>query len=175
MGLTEETVVRFLVSQRSQLMAFIRGIVRDSNAADDVYQDMCVSVVLKRDEITDENHLRNWCLQAARFRAIDSLRKRDSQAYVMDESVLDLVAADWSKREGEVVESHKTALRACLDTLSPYVRELLRLRYDEGLTGTRLAESLGRQSNTVAVALTRAHNTLENCVRTRLAASGVEQ
>ncbi|NNE34903.1 MAG: sigma-70 family RNA polymerase sigma factor [Rhodothermales bacterium] len=172
--MAEDIVIRFLVSHRSHLLAFIRGIVRDRDVADDVYQEVCVSVVLKRDEIEDEDHLRNWCRQAARFKAIDVLRKQNSQAFVMDQAVLDLVEADLTQREDGVVDRHRGALRACLEQLSPYVQELLRLRYGEGLSGVRLAEALDRQVNTVSVALSRAHNTLETCIRTRLADSGDE-
>ena len=174
MGLTEDIVVRFLVSNRPHLLAFIRGIVRDRGLAEDVYQDVCVSVVLKRDEIDDVGHLRNWCRQAARFRAIDALRKRNSGAYVMDQAVLDLVEADWAQRDDQTFERRHDALRACLEQLSPYVQELIRLRYGEGLTGAGLAKALNRQVNTVYVALSRAHNTLAACIRARLAESGAE-
>ena len=174
MGLAEDVVVRFLVGHRSHLLAFIRGIVRDRDVADDVYQEVCVSVVLKRGEIEDEEHLRSWCRQAARFRAIDALRKRNSQAFVLDQAVLDLVEADLAQRKDEVVEHHRGALRECMKELSPYVQKLLQLRYGEGLTGARLAEALDRQVNTVSVALSRAHHTLETCIRTRLAESGAE-
>ena len=174
MGLTEEIVVRFLVSRRSHLLAFIRGIVRDRDLAEDVYQEVCVAVVLKRDEIRDVGHLRNWCRQAARFRAIDALRKRNSQAFVMDQAVLDLVEADWEERDDQTFDRRRNALRTCLEQLSPYVQELIRLRYGEGLSGAGLAKALDRQVNTVYVALSRAHNTLATCVRTRLAESGVE-
>ena len=108
MGLAEDVVVHYLISHRSQLLAFIRGITLDRNTAEDVYQDVCVSVVLKRDEIENEDHLKNWCRQAARFRAIDALRKHKSQAFVMDQAVLDLVEADWTEREEEIVDQHRT-------------------------------------------------------------------
>ena len=174
MGLAEDIVVRFLLSHRSQLLAFIRGIGCDRDLAEDTYQEVCVSVVLKRDEIEDAAHLRNWCRQAARFRAIDALRKRNVQPIVVDQAVLDLVEADWAQRDDELVEHRHRALRACLEQLSPYVRELIRLRYSEGLSGAALAKALDRQVNTVYVALSRAHNTLAACVRTRLAESGAE-
>ena len=174
MGLAEDIVVRFLVGNRSHLLAFIRGIVRDRDLAEDVYQDVCVSVVLKRDEIEDVGHLQNWCRQAARFRAIDALRKRNSEAYVMDQAVLDLVETDWAGRDDKGVAHCQGALRACLEQLSPYVQELIRLRYGKGLSGAGLAKALNRQVNTVYVALSRAHNTLATCIRTRLAESGAE-
>ena len=73
MGLAEDIIVRFLVSHRSHLVAFIRGIVRDRDLAEDVYQEVCVSVVLKRDEIEDTGHLPNWSRQAARFWILPSM------------------------------------------------------------------------------------------------------
>jgi len=174
MGLAEDTVVRFLVSHRSHLLAFIRGIVRDRDLAEDVYQDVCVSVVLKRDEIEDVEHLRNWCRQAARFRAIDALRKRNAQAFVMDQAVLDLVEADWAQRDDQTFEGRQDALRTCLEQLTPYAQELIHLRYGEDLSGAGLAKALDRQVNTVYVALSRAHNTLAACIRSRVAESGAE-
>ena len=107
MSLTEEIVVRFLISHRSHLLAFIRGIVRDRDLAEDVYQEVCVTVVLKRDEIEDVGHLRNWCRQAARFRAIDALRNRNAAAYVMDQAVLDL-----GPLGEQVVEAEEVAVEA---------------------------------------------------------------
>ena len=41
MGLAEDIVVRFLVSYRSHLLAFIRGIVRDLDLAEDVHVIRC--------------------------------------------------------------------------------------------------------------------------------------
>ena len=92
----------------------------------------------------------------------------------MEQAVLDLVEADWARRDEEAADRRHGALRACLEQLSPYVQELIRLRYGEGLSGAGLAKALNRQVNTVYVALSRAHNTLATCIRTRLAESGAE-
>ena len=92
----------------------------------------------------------------------------------MDQAVLDLVEADWAQRDDQTFDRRRDALRTCLEQLSPYVQELIRLRYGEGLSGAGLAKALDRQVNTVYVALSRAHNTLATCVRTRLAESRVE-
>ena len=45
-------------------------------------------------------------------------------------------------------------LDACMNKMTPYSREILRLRYMEGLAGTEVADTLNRKVDTIYKALT---------------------
>ena len=61
------------------------------------------------------------------------------------------------------------ALHACIGELTPNARRLIDLRYRNGLSGVKLADTMGKQLNTVYVALTRIHRTLAECITRRVA------
>ncbi len=158
--------VRGLMRRRVLLLGFAYAIVRDHHLAEDALQEVASEVLRQASEITDEEHLARWLTRAVRLRAIDAARRRSrGPSPLGPEAVLALearVAED--APQGERLD----ALRACLATLSPYVRRLLALRYGEGLSGAALGQAVGRETNTIYVALARAHKALGACVRERV-------
>jgi RNA polymerase sigma-70 factor (ECF subfamily) len=149
-------------------LAYAGAIVRDDHLAEDIFQEVAVIAMRKREEIRDAAHFLGWMRQTARHRALKALRAMH-RSPTMEESLLDLMDEQWAEHDatpsGELME----ALRRCLEELSPYARSLVRLRYVEGLSGGRLAEAVGRELNTVYVALSRTHRALADCIRRRVA------
>lgn len=166
--LPHTTVVRELLRQRNRLVAYLWTLTGDHHLAEDLFQDLSSEAVHDDRAFADEAHLRRWLRQVARFRAIDALKRRQREPRPLEQEVLLRLESagedDWTASDADDVE----ALRDCLDRLSPYARALVRLRYGEGLSGATLAARLGRQLNTVYVALSRAHRTLGECVRVQL-------
>jgi RNA polymerase sigma-70 factor (ECF subfamily) len=168
MAVSEDTIVRLLMRQRVQLLSYIDAIVRDDHMAEDVFQDVCALAVTKRDQIESEEHLMRWIRQAARYRASYAMRQRFNQPMLFDGALLDDLDALWAEHDHKPTEAITDALRSCLSKLSPYARQLVNLRYARGLSGASLAEAVGRQLNTVYVALTRIHRNLGQCIRKAL-------
>jgi len=79
--------------------------------------------------------------------------------------VLDLLEEQWRSLDGQSTQAWIDALRVCVSKLTTYARELINLRYVEGLSGVEVARRLGRTSRTVYVALSRVYRQLEDCVR----------
>ena len=59
-------------------------------------------------------------------------------------------------------------LRGCMGRMTPYSREIIRLRYTEELPGIQVASILNRKVDTIYKALTRIHTTLRSCMKSRL-------
>lgn len=171
-GLDQEVVVRLLLQQRMELTAYIHSIVRNSHMADDVFQDVCVKAIKHHESFKDSVHLAKWARRVARNRSIDTLRRKENQALVLNEEVLELLEHDWPTGEDNDPTESITALRACMNKMTPYSREILRLRYMEGLAGTEVAETLNRKVDTIYKALTRIHIGLRDCVKRRLKTAG---
>jgi RNA polymerase sigma-70 factor (ECF subfamily) len=160
--------VILLLRERVKLLAYIRAIVRDDHLAEDVLQEVALLALRKRDEIRDGRHFLAWMRLTSRHRALKSLRRRHHQLLV-DEALLDRLDEHWAEHDQAPGTDLVEALRYCLERLSPYARNLVKLRYAEGVSGRRLAEVVGRSLNTVYVALSRIHRSLGDCIRQRLA------
>jgi len=167
-SLDQESVARHLLQQRVELTAYIQSIVRSIHMAEDVFQDVCVRAIKRHETFTDRTHLSKWSRRVARNRSIDALRRKENQAIVLNEEVLELLENDWPESEPEETSESIVALRKCMDKMTPYSREILRLRYMEGLAGTQLADTLNRKVDTIYKALTRIHIGLRDCVQRRM-------
>jgi RNA polymerase sigma-70 factor (ECF subfamily) len=167
-SIDQESLVILLLRERVKLLAYIRAIVRDDHLAEDVFQDVAVLAVRKRHEIQDGRHFLAWMRLSSRHVALKLLRHRRHQP-LLEETLLDRLEAEWAEHDHASSADLVEALRRCLDRLSPHARNLVRLRYGEGLSGVRLAEVLDRSLNTVYVTLSRIHRSLGECIRQRLA------
>ena len=168
MALDQTTLVRVLLRERTKLTAFIWAIVRDVHATDDVFQDVCLRAIDKRDQIRDESHLLAWSRRVARHCAIDLLRKRTRTPLMLDDAVLDLLENDWCEQDAQPSHDTLEALRGCIARLTPNAQTVLRLRYIDGMRGLDVAAKLGRNTDAVYKALTRIHRQLIECISSRL-------
>ncbi|MBI1371495.1 MAG: sigma-70 family RNA polymerase sigma factor [Phycisphaera sp.] len=171
MPISEKDMVRLLVTRRTRVISYIWTIVRDAALAEDVYQDLCIEAVEKRQTIESDEHFMNWMLRGARLRSIDSLRRRRANPVVFDDAVLGMVERDIETDKASSAEL-RHALDLCLEALAPDAQRLVKMRYREGLTGPQIAESLGRNLKTVYVTFTRIHRVLADCIDKRLGAEG---
>jgi RNA polymerase sigma-70 factor (ECF subfamily) len=163
----QESIVLFLLRERIKLLAYIASIVRDDHLAEDVFQEVAVLALRKREEIHDPTHFLAWMRLVARNRALKCLRER-GRCLFLDERLLAELEDQWADFDLTPAADLTDALRHCLAKLSPYAQQLIRLRYVEGISGARLAEALDRQLNAVYVALSRIHRSLGACIRQRI-------
>lgn len=167
-ALDQEGVARLMLKQRMELTAYIQSIVRDIHMAEDVFQDVCVKAIKHYETFKDSLHLTKWTRRVARNGAIDSLRRKENQTLVLNEEALELLERDWPTEDESASPRAIEALRGCMGKMTPYSREILRLRYMEGLPGTQVAETLNRKVDTIYKALTRIHMGLRDCVKRQL-------
>ena len=155
-------VFEVLLRGRPRIMAMALAIVRDAHAADDIFQQVVLSALERRVQFRDPHHVLAWAIRAARFRAIDLARQR--KLHSLSDTVLDQLESRWVELPEAELSDRTRVLHQCLDKLSTPIRGLLRLRYDEGLSCTAIADRLGRTLDAVYQALSRTHRALRNCV-----------
>ncbi|QNN25231.1 sigma-70 family RNA polymerase sigma factor [Planctomycetales bacterium ZRK34] len=168
MAMEQEQVVRQLLVERDKLFAYIWAIVRDDHLAEDVFQDVSLLAMKKADEIDGPDHLPHWLRATARHRALYAIRQRGG-APILDDNLLDQMESDWRQFDPFAADDMTDALRHCLSRLSPDARRLIEMRYRESIKPAGIAQRLGRKVTTVYVTLTRAHRSLGDCIRHRLA------
>ncbi len=165
MSVDQDTVVRALLTERVRMLAYIWSIVRDEHLAEDLYQEVSILAINKREEIGDESHLMRWLRHVARGKAIDALRRRNLEAVGLSDRAAELLESAWDRHDDQSDDIE--SLRQCLNQLTPYAQRIVTMRYVDGLKGTELAERLNRRVRTIYVALSRIHNALSDCIRAR--------
>jgi len=173
MALDKEDQIRLLVAERARILGFIYSITRDPDMTEDVFQNLVVLVSDKQPAIESREHFLSWTRTAARYLAYNALRSR-ARVVCLDEALLDLLEIQWKKMDKHSGPLLSETLEKCVGTLSPRSREILQLRYQEGLSGPQISGKLGRKLNTVHVTLSRIYKVLADCVATRLTALGGE-
>jgi RNA polymerase sigma-70 factor, ECF subfamily len=163
-----EAVERALLSHRVQLFGYIASIVRDYHLAEDVFQDVAVLALKKAAEIEDIGHLYPWLRQTARYRASYAMRRRYQQPQLLGDEMLDLLDRSWEEFDRSSSAAMLAAIPDCLKQLSLYSRKLIKYRFQNGLTGRQIAETVGRDVHAVYVATTRAYRKLNDCIRQAL-------
>jgi RNA polymerase sigma-70 factor (ECF subfamily) len=167
----QERSVGLLLSHRAMLLGYVASIVRDPDLAEDVFQNVALVVLDKAAAVARDEEFPAWARRVARLESLAALRKRRRAPELLDQSVLELLEDEWSAGDAAPVPARK-ALRECVEELSPYARQLIHMRYADGLSALDVAERVNRSPNTVYVALSRTYRHLAGCVERRLAREG---
>lgn len=169
--LDKNDLLRLLVAERGPLLGFVYSLCRDRDLAEDVFQNLVVLTSEKQPTVSGREHFLSWARTAARYEVNNAMRKRH-RTIPLDPEVIDLLERQWDEADRQQTgPALAEALGHCLDRLTPNVRRLVRLRYDQGLTGDALAAAMDRTLNAVHVALSRAYRTLAGCIEARVGAT----
>ncbi|MFI4862543.1 MAG: RNA polymerase sigma factor [Phycisphaerales bacterium JB063] len=168
MPISPDIIVATLLKDRSRLIGYAWVVVGDQHVAEDVFQDVSLAAVRKCDQIKDKNHLDHWLRHAIRLRGLELRRNRKQHALLLSPDVLDHLEQEWASRPQGDAGDRADALRHCIDELTGTAREVVELRYGGGLKSGQIAEKLGKRTQTVYKAITRAHAALAKCVAMRL-------
>jgi RNA polymerase sigma-70 factor (ECF subfamily) len=162
MTLEPDTVVQVLLRERLRVTATAAAVVRDVHAADDIFQAVVLSALEHCGHFQEPEHVLAWSLRAARHRAVDLARRR--QIRTLPDNVLDLLESKWDDPAGRPWTDRAEALHKCMEKLTGSARNLLSLRYAEGLKASAIAGRLRRSSDAVYQNLCRVHRALRDCV-----------
>ena len=168
MPLDQKQVVRTLLAERDKLFAYVWSIVRDTHLADDVFQEVTLLAIERREEINDPTHLMGWARKTARFKALEAMRDKQATPMTLSEQTLELLDTHWQTHDIEDTNEVVDALRLCLDKLTDRSRSLVQMKYVDGLTGHKMAEQLNVKVDTIYKSLSRAHAALGECVRAQI-------
>ncbi len=170
MTLQPDKIVQIMLRARLRIAAIATAILRDAHLADDIFQQVVLAALERPQDFQDQQHVLNWAIRAARFRAIDAARQR--KIWTLPDAILDRLEARWASsevQESDLAEQARV-LHHCLNKLSSSERSLLHLRYEEGLTVVAISSRLGRTLNGLYQSLSRIHRALRKCVHRELVA-----
>ncbi len=163
------------MKSRSRISAAAWVVVRDAQAAEDIFQNVALKAITKEVSFDAEGAVLSWAFITARREGIDWLRRRRNESPALDAGILDLMEQEWLAEAAVGADARTEALRECLNAMPEKSRRLLRLRYFEGYTCKEVADKLGAGINAIYKRLSRLHLGLKECIEHRLSeAAGLE-
>jgi RNA polymerase sigma-70 factor (ECF subfamily) len=164
--------MRLALEHRASLWAFLMGLAKDPNRAEDLFQNTYVVLCEKWARFAPGTNILAWARQIARYEYLASVDP-DRRPFVTAEmDVLEAALAE-ARRTRAAGPDRREALRACLDRLpEARGRRALELRYGEGLDGGAVARRLGVSLNALYTLLSRVRKALQDCVERRLRTEG---
>lgn len=172
MALSETELVRVLLAERGKLLAYVLSIVHDRHLAEDVFQEVSLLAVQKREEIECVVAVPTWLYKAARLLSLAAIRQCKKALPPFSNEVLDGLDAVWARQQPIPQGDMADALEHCVGQLSPRSQQIIALRYEDNLRSGEVAQRLKSNRNTIYMALSRIHRTLHECIQRQLAQKG---
>jgi len=148
--------------------AFVFAAVRGLQDAEDVVQQVALTVAKRFDEYDPARPFVAWALWLAKSRIVDHYRKQSRQREVFSDSLLDRLAAAIEQRNHHEATARQLALEECLEKLPQKSRAMLDLRYVDDLPMESIARRSGVTPGSTRVMLCRIRDRLAACIESRL-------
>lgn len=165
---TRERLARLWGETEAAVQAFVFSAVSGFQDAEDVVQQVALTVARRFDEYDESRPFVAWALWLAKSRVVDHYRNRQRQQRIFPEAVLDQVAAVLVQRQPDR-QARQAAMEHCIGKLPEKSRRLLELRYLEDNSIDFVANSINSTRGAVRVMLFRLRNTLASCIQAQLA------
>jgi len=145
-----------------RLLAYVRQISRDREVAEDVVQDVFLSVWRKAASYRPERgDVPGWLYTITRNRVVDRWRRKGG---LVEDDGFDLAALEAPAR-GDEGHATDLSVRQALETLTPEQRQAIELAYFGGLTyeetASRLDLPLGTLKSRIRAGLSRMRGALQ--------------
>lgn len=150
-----EAVSQLLERHTRRVRDYVRMMVKDSDVADDLTQEVLIKVVKVLDEgrYTDKGRFLPWVLRIAHNRVLDYFRAQKQVKTVNESSAgFDILGsknfAEPSIEESIILDQRAEEVRALVEELPDEQREVVKMRYYDGLSFKEIAEQTGVSINT---------------------------
>lgn len=155
---TQEQFIEWALKEYERpLIGYAQGFVHDWERARDVVQDTFIRLC-QQDMVKVRDGVKTWLFTVCRNRALDVLRK-DSRLVEMDDVKLQKIPAESVSPVDQMhTEELYAQLQGYLQRLTPNQREVIVLKFQQGLSYDEISRVTGLTSGNVGFLL---HNALK--------------
>lgn len=172
--MNDPELIRQFLRHQGDFMAYLMAMVRDLDAAEEVFQNAAVVVMQHAGSPGTEpiRDFRAWAKEIVRRQALQYLRSKGRAARVADiepelivqiDRAFDEDATDPSFRQREL-----DALRECATRLPDVQRRMVAMRYEGRASFDAIGTVVGRTAAAVQRSLSRTRKLLHDCVQSKL-------
>jgi RNA polymerase sigma-70 factor, ECF subfamily len=159
-----EAFGRLYDSVSAAVYGLARRVVRDQSRAEDVTQEVFLEIWQTAPRFdADRGRAKTWIMTIAHRRAVDAVRRSESQRRRDRHGVPDELSRDEPADALITAEEHR-AVRDCLETLTELQLESLRLAYFDGHTYPEVARLLAKPLPTIKSRLRDGLLRLRDCL-----------
>jgi len=148
-----------------RLYRYLRRLVKEPAAADDLFQQTWLNVVRQLDRYDSLRSFDTWLFAIAHNAAMDLLRRKAGES--LEESRHELAAAGPDALSAAMASERTAILAAEMAGLSAPYREVLTLRFEEGMKLEEIAEVTRAPLSTAKSRVQRALETLREKMTAR--------
>ena len=164
--------VRLWTQHGQRVYAYLLTLTSNNADADEIYQEVGMTLWTKFDEFTPGTNFLSWALRVA-FNKVRSFKQLRRHSMILCspeffESVNRQIAKD-----ADTLNAQYNVFADCYEKLPARHKDLIRQRYEQGATTKSVAQQTGRTVKAVYHALRRIHNALFDCVRAASAGENV--
>jgi RNA polymerase sigma-70 factor (ECF subfamily) len=168
---TAAEITKLILQHRTVIFGYIMTQTGDYNAAEDIFQDVCVTICERFDTFEKGTRFKAWAMQITRNKIMTHYRRKGAarRTVRLTENLADILAEDdvWYESE-KPFGRELAALRRCLEKVRGKNRVMLLKRFGEGVSCGAIADLLGWSVNSVYVALSRVRSSLGKCIEAEL-------
>ena len=143
---------------------YVFAQVQDAHAAEDVLQDIAVTLWKKYDEFDRRKSFTKWSLGVAHYAILHSRRTVARSRLKLTENVDEMIIERLSEM-GPELEERRTLLRACLRKLPAKQRKIIGMKYERSLSCHDISEKIGATVEAVRTVLCRVRRALLTCIQ----------
>ena len=153
---------QLLTKSQRRIYAFNLTLIANRAEAEDILQETNLILCRKAAEYDPDRHFLAWAFKIARFQTMAHMKTRSRSPLVFQEDLMEKLSDDAENLDG--FGSLQRALAQCMEKLTKRNRELIRIRYEQGMSLEDSAKELGKPKGTVSMALYRIRIALWRCV-----------
>lgn len=132
------------------ILRFIYNMIRDKEAAEDITQEVFITLYNKLYSYNTEYKFSNWMYQIARNKCIDYIRKYKRVYESNMEDVGDMVSKEISPEQSAEYKETKKQVESFINNLNEIDKQIIILRYSgKYVTFTDIAEILNMSESAV--------------------------
>ncbi|WP_437206749.1 sigma-70 family RNA polymerase sigma factor [Planctomicrobium sp. SH664] len=163
-----ETFLRHFTPVQHRVQVYVRAMVFDGSAANDVFQEACLAMWKNYSTFVRQGDFQSWALGIARLQVLKYWRTRKRDRHIFTLPMLDSLTEQARDLVSEI-DPRQVALNACVSQLSRRHKGLIQNFYAQGLPAEAIAESWDRSVHAVYKALRVVRQSLLECVQQKLA------
>ena len=160
--------LQHFVSSERVLTGYLLAATGNPHEAEDLLQEVSVALWEGFERFDPKRSFTAWALGIARHKVIDWRGRQGRREAVLALEVLDGLGRT-ALDESEMLAERRTVLHRCIEGLPAHLREMVALRYRDGLPLEELAAQFGRNLGAIQMALVRIRRALRDCVDRKLA------
>ena len=163
-----ELLLRKFYEQQGRLRGYVYSATRDYHATEEILQSTAIVVAQKAGAFDFEREEAPWFLGIAKNYIQKHYRAQGKASRNVSLDVLEECLSEFEPFETDQIASRREALDTCLSSLPKKQKDLVQLRYLQGMGCQKIAEKLGRPVQGIYSLLKRLKLELRNCVEYRM-------